>query len=299
MKINHLSKQILISGIQIQVFSNLFDNNQHLQSDQSHSNLTCIFILHGRTSNSQSLEEFTWKLLNQIKSNQLILVTFDHRNHGHRLIKSIANQAWDQGNHSHALDMYSIQLGTAQDVSFLIDFLPAYLFPSDQRKISNWGLIGISLGAHSTWLAAAHDKRINFLIPIIGSPNFKKLMSNRASNLKSNHLNQFNFEPPFIPNHLLNLILSKDPCHVPLEIWNHRHILVISAQKDHLVNFIDGGSQDLVNSINQKNLSTNLKVFIDPNADHQFTNLMQDHLIEWLIKSKIIESSHSSEALSS
>ena len=42
--------------------------------------------------------------------------------------------------------------GTAHDVSFLIDFLPAYLFPNEERTISQWLVTGISLGGHSTWI---------------------------------------------------------------------------------------------------------------------------------------------------
>lgn len=43
--------------------------------------------------------------------------------------------------------------GTARDVSFLIDFLPAYLYPDGERQIKQWGVIGVSLGGHSTWIA--------------------------------------------------------------------------------------------------------------------------------------------------
>ena len=43
--------------------------------------------------------------------------------------------------------------GTARDVSFLIDFLPSYLFPRDERTIVEWVVAGISLGGHSTWIA--------------------------------------------------------------------------------------------------------------------------------------------------
>jgi len=48
--------------------------------------------------------------------------------------------------------------GTAADVSFLIDFLPAYLFPTDNRSVHVWGVAGKSLGGHSTWLSLAHGK---------------------------------------------------------------------------------------------------------------------------------------------
>ena len=44
------------------------------------------------------------------------------------------------------------QVGTSRDVSFLIDVLPAYLYPNDERTIVNWVTAGISLGGHATWL---------------------------------------------------------------------------------------------------------------------------------------------------
>lgn len=43
------------------------------------------------------------------------------------------------------------QVGTARDVSFLIDFAPAYLFPNAERTVDRWGVAGISLGGHSVW----------------------------------------------------------------------------------------------------------------------------------------------------
>jgi hypothetical protein len=42
--------------------------------------------------------------------------------------------------------------GTADDVSFVIDFLPSYLFPYDERTIVEWAVMGVSLGGHATWL---------------------------------------------------------------------------------------------------------------------------------------------------
>ena len=46
----------------------------------------------------------------------------------------------------------AVAAGTAQDVSFLIDFLPSYLFPRGERTISQWVCAGKSLGGHSTWI---------------------------------------------------------------------------------------------------------------------------------------------------
>jgi hypothetical protein len=58
---------------------------------------------------------------------------------------------WTEDNPTHAQDMYSILSGTANDVSMLIDYLPSYLFPTEERDIE-WGVMGGSLGGHAVWL---------------------------------------------------------------------------------------------------------------------------------------------------
>lgn len=44
-------------------------------------------------------------------------------------------------------------VGAARDVSFLIDFLPSYLYPNGERNVVNWGVIGLSLGGDACWIA--------------------------------------------------------------------------------------------------------------------------------------------------
>ena len=46
--------------------------------------------------------------------------------------------------------------GTSRDVSFLIDFLPSYLYPSGERTISQWFVGGMSLGGHTAWYTLRH-----------------------------------------------------------------------------------------------------------------------------------------------
>lgn len=104
----------------------------------------------------------------------MIIVSFDQRNHGERLVNINKNRGFKDNfnflpklargegeldNESHAVDMYNIQLGTTQDVSFLIDTLPAVLFPNDEQTVVDWWISGISLGGHVAWLAVALEKR--------------------------------------------------------------------------------------------------------------------------------------------
>lgn len=53
---------------------------------------------------------------------------------------------------------FAITAGTHRDISFLIDFLPSYLFPHGEQTIERWMLAGISLGGHATWHALQHGE---------------------------------------------------------------------------------------------------------------------------------------------
>jgi hypothetical protein len=55
-----------------------------------------------------------------------------------------------------ALTLFSYAVGVVKDLSFLIDILPAYIFPNDERAIGEWVLAGFSLGGNATWLGLRH-----------------------------------------------------------------------------------------------------------------------------------------------
>lgn len=266
-----------------------------------------LFLLHGRFGSAAQprLVAFANSLVAHAKNSQersagkdLLVVTFDQRNHGERGVDPERNKGWRDKevseqieNESHAVHMYSIQsesknglsgclvedgaltasraAGTARDVSFLIDFLPATLFPSDERAIDSWFASGISLGGHSTWLALAHgppsppsslspalltldrfgvDPRITLGIPIIGSPSILTLLSHRAINLPP-PLGPLPIAAPYFPSSLLSLIERNDPVNVPLDAWKGKKILVLSGGDDTLVNFDVGGTKSWVETL--------------------------------------------------
>ena len=49
-------------------------------------------------------------------------------------------------------------VGTMRDMSFLIDFLPSFLYPTGRMPIVEWGVAGKSLGGHATWIALVMGK---------------------------------------------------------------------------------------------------------------------------------------------
>ncbi|CAL1715716.1 unnamed protein product [Somion occarium] len=173
--------------------------------------------MHGRTSSTADVEWAAEQVLNETSKkyendstlhHDLLVVTFDHRNHGSRLVDVKANIGWHEfGNHNerHAVDMYSIQVGTSRDISTIIDFLPSFLYPNDERSIVHWIASGVSLGGHSTWIALRTEPRVRVGIPIIGGADYASLLSERAKKAG------LSLEPPHFPNSLRPVIEANDP----------------------------------------------------------------------------------------
>lgn len=159
---------------------------------------------------------------------------------------------------THALSM--VVAGTALDVSYLIDFLPSYLFPNGERQISQWLLAGKSLGGHATWIGLTHgestcsiqrallidtiiflmcsESRISLAVPIIACPDYMKLMTKRA---KYSHVE---LAPPHFPDSLRQYIAKNDPAQAPYTasdssnpFWGKK-VLVLSGADDPLVPWV-------------------------------------------------------------
>ncbi len=75
----------------------------------------------------------------------LVIISLTQRNHGERLVDPLANEGF-KTNPNHAIDMYAVQRGTAKDMSYLVDYSEAYLFPMGERKVEGWFCAGVSLG---------------------------------------------------------------------------------------------------------------------------------------------------------
>jgi len=89
--------------------------------------------------------------------------------------------------------MYGIQLGTARDISSVLDVLPSRL----GIQIEKVGVMGVSLGGHTSLLGRqadphfphfevnnatvlATDERFDVCCSIIGCPDYLSLMKSRA-----------------------------------------------------------------------------------------------------------------------
>ncbi|KAJ5288490.1 hypothetical protein N7478_001520 [Penicillium angulare] len=170
-----------IAGISVAVFG-------LEELDTQASEVACLWLLHPRLATQErmvdiaatTITDWNTKITDTPTAKGLIAVSFDQRNHGTRMVDPLANEAWRQGNPRHAQDMFSIFQGTARDTSLLMDYLPAYIFPNGENKISENLVLGVSLGGHAAWSCLLHEPRVTAGVVIIGCPDYLNLMVDRA-----------------------------------------------------------------------------------------------------------------------
>ncbi|HEX3045476.1 MAG TPA: alpha/beta fold hydrolase [Bacillota bacterium] len=157
-------------------------------------------------------------------------VTFDLRNHGGRMVNAKRNGRWRKGEEdrffSLMVDMYSYLVGTAQDISLLLDLMPArFGYP-----IERVGVIGFSLGGHATLITMANEPRIKVGAAIIGGGDFKTLMKDRWERYgyPADHFDQRWAE------NLAPIMEKYDPIRRP-EVFADRPLLMTNGAKDILV----------------------------------------------------------------
>ena len=188
-----------------------------------------------------------------------------------------------------------ITAGTHRDISFLIDFLPSYLFPHGEQTIKRWMLAGISLGGHATWYALQHgecsldlwfgmgqmelrlaEPRLSVGIPVIGCPDYLALMHGRA---KASGLQ---LGPPTFPDSLLEVIKRESPVCTPVAGRNPffgKKVLVLAGGKDELVPWVL--SEPFVEQIDVGEDGVK-KVVVYPDVGHAFTASMEEDVANFV-----------------
>ncbi|KAI2625660.1 Alpha/Beta hydrolase protein [Hypoxylon sp. NC1633] len=160
------------------------------------SKISCLWLHHPRLGIKEDMAGIANKILFASHYRQssaargLIAVAFDQRNHGSRLVDKIANEAWREGNKTHAQDIFGTITGTVSDTIHLLDTLESYLFGAGhglgampdggKRNIDHNMVLGVSLGGHSAWQLLFADPRVTAGVMVIGCPDFMSLMKDRA-----------------------------------------------------------------------------------------------------------------------
>ena len=208
MAVDEIYTTACIAGIETTVFG-----------AEEHPGAPVVFILHGRGGEAAHV----FGICRDLVAAGLIAITFDQRNHGKRLVNAECNGNWSL---HHAADMYGNIIGSAMDVSLLIDLLPDYLGISTERV----GMTGISMGGHATLLAMALDTRIAVGAPLIGGGDYRQLMTLRAAD---NNCPADEFARYFSPA-LQRVVEKYDPIH-HADRFADRPLLLLNGEADTLV----------------------------------------------------------------
>lgn len=156
-----------------------------LPADRASLPTTCLWLLHPRTRTRSHMMDIASRSLaawhaaesSAARSRGLIALAFDMPNHGSRLVSAAANEAWDRGNETHAVDMLSMVKGAVADMAGLMDVVQAYLGVRADAHVC----LGWSLGGHSAWQAWMGEDRIDAAVVIVGCPDFMSTLIHRPS----------------------------------------------------------------------------------------------------------------------
>ncbi|KAH9011894.1 Alpha/Beta hydrolase protein [Lactarius pseudohatsudake] len=223
-----------VAGLSTNVYT-----RANLRDKRTSEPVVVLFFLHGRTESADYIDPiaraaFSWAAEKEASSREaprdFIVVTFDQRNHGKRMVHQRGNPGWgknaDRHDERRAVDMYSTSIGSLKDVSFLIDVLPSYVFPHDERTVGEWVLAGFSLGGNATWFALRHEPRIRIGIPICGCADIFLLLERGADKLGIPRT------APYFPESLRALARAYNPTAAPPGAFVGKRILVLSATDD-------------------------------------------------------------------
>ncbi|KAK8089420.1 hypothetical protein PG997_004381 [Apiospora hydei] len=159
--------------------------------------VSCLWLHHGRLGNKNDMATFAALALSawhartndnnstgsSSPSRGLIAVAFDERNHGTRLAHKASNDAWRDGNKTHAQDMFGVVTGGylfGNGASSPGSLQAATLGPRRQAGLIDQHLaLGVSQGGHTVWQAMFAEPRLSAGVVVIGCPDYMAIMTDR------------------------------------------------------------------------------------------------------------------------
>jgi len=226
-----------------------------------------VFVTHGRTGAVADVFGYCRELV----ASGLVAIAIEQRNHGRRLFDPAANQGWSPHSPS---DMYGIILGTALDISLLIDMIPARLGLSTEVA----GVTGVSLGGHVTLMAMAMEPRLAAGAALIGAGDYRRLMERRA---EANGVSESDFASYF-PEALQQAVDRYDPIHHGRR-FSDRPLLMANGSDDTLV---PSDCNEGLERALRPHYSDHerLRLHVYEGVAHEVPDEMQRESVEWLAR---------------
>ena len=164
-------KTVPMAGILIDVYG-----LAELDQTATTSGVSLLWLHHPRLRRKEDMADIAARAVAACRAagQRLVALAFDQRNHGTRLVAPLANEAWRQGNPTHAQDMFGVVAGTVADTRGLMDLVEGYLFPGAPAGagVIQHLFLGVSLGGHTGWQLMFADERVRAGVLVVGCPDF-------------------------------------------------------------------------------------------------------------------------------
>jgi dienelactone hydrolase len=257
--------------------------------------LPVVICLHGTGGSMEGMKN----LLYRFSKSGFMAVAIDGRYHGER-VKTVAGEnkyveaiikAWQNKDNAH--QQHPFYFDTVYDLWKLVD----YLLTRPDVESNRIGMMGVSKGGIETWMAASVDTRIKVAVPVIAAQSFKWSLENdrwqgrartiwgahvqAAKDLGDTGVNKENVKVFW--NKLLPGITGEFDCPSMIRLFAPRPLLLLNTENDQ--NCPLPGAQlafdAATNTYRSLNALDKLKIDVEPNEPHRFTQKHIEMTIEW------------------
>jgi len=201
------------------------------------------------------------------------------------------------------MDMFSVMHGTTRDITMLMDFLPAYLYPYNEEGILEYGVLGVSQGGHASWMSLYQqghtpsnqnnsnflDRKLSFACSVIGCPDYNNLMELRLAEHGLEPVHPYTCEA--FQRVLRRLDLGSmvrrweegppERLRIHLQRLLEKSVLVLSGGDDKVVPW--KASEHVVQKL-QEVLGEAMSVKVYDGVGHEFTQEMKKEFKIWLVE---------------
>jgi len=223
-----------------------------------------VICQHGFTGNKESM----LKTCMMLADAGFVSVSIDAEKHGERKDPEVLRSL-----NQDPAQLFQILTGTVEDVGKVIDYAGENLNVDLERV----GMMGVSMGAIITLLAATSEERLKAVVSVIGGGNFQVLVRKSSLyriGLETKHLEKF-------AQSAGELIRKYDPIS-NVHLFRSIPVLLLNGERDDLIPLECASSLYEALKPHYRDAPDRLRMKVYEGIGHEYTSEMEKEAVEWL-----------------
>jgi len=223
-----------------------------------------VICQHGFTGNKESM--LTTCLM--LADAGFVAVSIDAEKHGERKDPEILRRLSQD-----PAQFFHILTGTVEDVRKVIDYVGGNL-DVDLKRV---GMMGVSMGAIITLLAATVEERLKAIVSVIGGANFQVLV-------RKSSLYKIGLETELVEKFAQSageLIGKYDPIN-NAQLFRSIPVLLLNGERDDLIPLECASSLYEALKPHYQDAPDRLRMKVYKGVGHEYTSEMEKEAVEWL-----------------